>query len=187
MEIKKESKFIKFFRRYGVLSLACVFCLVIALVVGLTVSSGKGTPVSTGVTTFSLPMENAVIVKDYSDERLQFNESLNRWEIHLSIDLSSENSGVFSVADGTVTAVNSNSLEGGSVEISHNGGFVSIYSSLSDNLEVAVGDKVEAGQKIGEADSSASNESKSGTHLHFTLLKDGVEVDPNNYLDLENK
>lgn len=187
MEIKKESKFMKLFRRYGVLSLACVFCLVIALVVGLTVTKGEEKPVSTEAIKFSLPMENAVVVKDYANDHLQFNESLNRWEIHLSVDLSSENNNVYSVASGVVTAVSSNSLEGYCVEISHSDGFVSIYSSLNEAVEVSVGDKISAGQKIGSADSTASNESKSGSHLHFTLLKDGEEVDPNNYLDLQNK
>lgn len=187
MEIKKESKFLRVFRRYGVLTFACVMCVAIAIVLGLTVSNKKEEPVSTEAVKFSLPMENAVVVKDFADDHLQFNDSLKRWEIHLSVDMMSENQNVFAVAEGVVTSVTSNSLEGYVVEIAHNDGFVSIYSSLSDNVEVLTGAKVVAGQKIGMAASTASNESVSGNHLHFTLLKDGNEVDPNNYIDLQNK
>ena len=79
------------------------------------------------------------------------------------------------------------SLDGYVVEISHENGFVSVYSSLSEKVEVKTGDKVSAGQKIGSASDLATNESKTGSHLHFTLLKDGQEVDPNNYIDMQNK
>jgi len=186
MEIKKESKFLRVFRRYGVVAFACVMCVAIALVVAFTAKGGDS-PVSTEAVKFSVPMENAVVVKDFADDHLQFNESLKRWEIHLSVDLTSENGNVFSVANGVVTSVSSNSLDGYVVEIAHEGGFVSVYSSLSDKVEVKNGDKVSAGQKLGTASTSASNESKTGSHLHFTLLKDGQEVDPNNYIDMQNK
>ncbi len=187
MEMKKESKVLKFFRRFGVLTVACVCCIGIALVLALSVSKGENKPVSTEAVKFSVPMENAVVVKDFADDHLQFNDSLKRWEIHLSVDITSENDNVFSVANGVVTSVTSNSLEGYTIEISHNDGFVSVYSSLSDKVDVKAGDKVQAGQKIGTASSSASNESKTGNHLHFTLLKNGEEIDPNNFIDLQNK
>jgi murein DD-endopeptidase MepM/ murein hydrolase activator NlpD len=185
MEIK-SSKILQILKRYGVIAVACVMCLVVALVIGLNVSTDEE-PVSTSALKFSVPMENAVVVKDFADDHLQFNESLNRWEIHLSVDMLAENSDVFSVCDGVVTSVETNSLDGYVVEISHSDGFVSVYSSLSDDVQVSVGDKVTSGQKIGTADKSASNELKTGSHLHFTLLQNGQEVDPNNYLDLQNK
>ncbi|MGN1201298.1 MAG: peptidoglycan DD-metalloendopeptidase family protein [Candidatus Caccovivens sp.] len=188
MEIKNENKFKTFFKRYGVLTVACVFSLVLALAIGLSVKSPTDQqPVSTQGITFGLPMNNAVVVKDYADDHLQYNASMKRWEIHLSIDLASENCDVFSVADGVVASVDSNSLEGYIIKIEHQDGFVSIYSSLDEQLNVKAGDIVNKGQKLGVASSSATNESQDGGHLHFTLLRNGVEVDPNNYLDLQNK
>lgn len=187
MEIKNESKFLRVFRRYGVLALACVMCVVIALVVGLTATLGKSKQVSNEALKFLVPMQNAVVIKDYADDHLQHNESLKRWEIHLAVDLTSDNVNVFSVADGTVTSATFDNIDGGVITISHADGFVSIYSSLESGFDVREGSKVSAGQKIGTMSSSASNESKMGGHLHFTLLKDGVEVDPNNYIDLQNK
>ena len=94
MEIEKSNKFKKMFKRYGVLGLACVFSIAIALTIAFTVPNDDGKEVGTDTLKFGLPMSNAVIIKDYADDRLQFNESLNRWEIHLALDLSSENAAV---------------------------------------------------------------------------------------------
>lgn len=187
MEIKKENKFKKLFKRYGALSLACVLSLVIAFSIGLSLSKDDAKDVSTGEIQFAVPMTNAVIVKDYADDHLQFNESLNRWEIHLAIDMMSEDKNVMSILEGTVASVECNSLDGCVITINHSDGFVSVYSSLEEDALVAQGDKVSKGQLIGKAAATATNESLSGGHLHFQLFKDGKEVDPNNYLDLQNK
>ena len=190
MEIN-ENKFKKFFKRYGVLSIACVLSVALLLGIGLGLPKEEPLepekPVSTDLISFCVPMENAIVVKDFAEDRLQFNESLNRWEIHLAIDLASESEKVFAVSDGVVKSVDSNALEGRVIEIAHSDGFVSIYSSLSEDVKVKEGDVVTGGQIIGMAATTATNESLDGSHLHFVLLKDGVEVDPNNYLDLQNK
>ncbi len=186
MDIKTKAKFKNFFKRYGVFSVAfiCAMAIVLGVAVG---TSEQDVPVSVATIEFSLPMKNAVVVKDFADDHLQFNASLNRWEVHLGIDLVSENENVFNVADGVVTLVENNSLEGCVVEISHQDGFVSRYSSLSSDLRVSVGDKVVAGENIAKIDKTASNESADGSHLHFVLMKNNVEIDPNYYLDLQNK
>lgn len=186
MEIK-SNKFKDFFKRYGALALAGVFTVAIVLTVVLTVA-GQSTQVSTTSLSFQLPMNNAEVIKDYSDTKLQYNDILNRWEIHLGIDFTSPtDNSVMSVLDGTVTDVTNNSLEGYIVEITHDNGFVSVYSSLDENVLVKEGDEVKKGDKIGEASNSASREFDDENALHFVLLQSGVEVDPNIYLDLGNK
>ena len=189
MEIKNENKFKRYFKKFGALSLACVFAVAIALTIAFSIPRGaeEGEPVTTTPISFVNPMNNAVVVKDYADNKLQHNESLKRWEIHLAVDLSAEDMTVFSVSEGTVASVTTDALEGSVVTINHKDGFVSVYSSLDSELKVKEGDKVEQGQEIGKATNSAGNEAKEGGHLHFTLYKDGQEVDPNNYLDLQNK
>lgn len=186
MEIRKENKFKNFFKRYGAITLAGVFTVAIALTIALTVTD-KGSEVSTTNLDFQVPMNNAEILKDYSDTDLQFNEVLNRWEIHLGIDFTSQDTAVFSVLDGAVTSVSNNSLEGNVVEITHSNGFVSVYSSLADELLVSEGDTVQKGTQIGNASNTAGREVEEGNQLHFVLLLNGEEVDPNNYLDLQNK
>ena len=185
MEIKQEGKFKTLFKRYGILCIACVFALVVALGVALGVQGAR--QVSVTPADFGLPMQNATVVKDYADDRLQLNESLNRWEIHLAVDMTSDDNAVFSVLDGVVDSVESNSLDGCVVTITHGDGFTSIYSSLGEDVLVKAGDRVAKGQQIGTASADATNESVDGAHLHFVLMQNGVEVDPNIYLDLQNK
>lgn len=186
MEIK-SNKFKNFCKRYGALTLAGVFTVAIALTVALTVGASTN-QVSTSNLSFQVPMNNAEIIKDYSDQKLQYNAMVNKWEIHLGIDFTSPtDSSVMAVLDGEVTDVSSNSLEGNVVEITHDNGFKSVYSSLGDEVLVKEGDVVKKGDKIGEASNSAGREFDDENALHFVLMKDGVEVDPNEYLDLGNK
>ncbi len=189
MSIKATNKFVDFVKRFGVYLCVGVVVLMVSLAFGITalLNGGKVLPTGTGQLKFSLPMENASIVKDFSSTELQENETLNQWEAHLSIDFSAENSNVFSVLDGKVTSVTYDDLEGSVITIEHSDGFVSKYASLAKDVVVKNGDKVKAGQKIGDASNTAGFEAGLGAHLHFTLTKDGTEVDPNNYLDLQNK
>ena len=184
----KKEKFKNFLKRFGVVagSIVAIFAIVLAVALNVT-PQDDGTEVSTGAMKFETPMQNAVVVKDYADDHLQYNADLKRWEIHLAVDLASDKSDVFAVCDGVVTSVVMDELDGCVVNIAHENGFESVYSSLQENTTLKVGDKVKAGQKIGNADKSAINESGTGAHLHFALLKNGIEVDPNAYLDLQNK
>lgn len=137
--------------------------------------------------TYVLPMKNATVSKDYSAKELQYNDTLKQWEIHKAIDfIAGEELNVFALTDGTVSNVYNNYLEGTVVEISHSNGLVSVYKSLA-KADVKVGDKVSAGQIIGQAGESMASELNMGAHLHFEVLLDGVKVDPNNYIDLGDK
>ena len=92
-----------------------------------------------------------------------------------------------SVADGTVSNVYTNYLEGTVVEISHANGLVSVYKSLNSDVVVSVGDRVSAGQIIGSIAETMAQESNSGAHLHFEMLKNGKKVNPNDYVALGEK
>ena len=173
----------------GILVIACA--VTIALV-SADNSNGRadvgddGVDVST--TTYVVPMQNATIAKDYSGTELQYNDTLKQWEIHKAIDfIATDNQNVYAVADGTVSNVYTNYLEGTVVEISHSDGIVSIYKSLASDVSVAVGDTVSAGQVIGQVGDSMAQESNTGAHLHFEMTVNGVKVDPNDYLSLGDK
>ena len=132
-----------------------------------------------------VPMKDATISKDYSGTELQYNETLKQWEIHKAIDFKAgEDLQVYSIANGIVSNVYTNYLEGTVIEITHSNGIVSIYKSLSDEIAIKVGDKVSAGSVIGKVGETMAQESKTGAHLHFEMTKNGVKVNPNNYLDL---
>lgn len=188
----KKEKVLGFLKKYG------YYCIAGALVVaiGLTVvfATQQKTPnaninpddgivdVNTTPISFALPMNDASVLKEFSDVEIQYNKTLNQWEAHKSCDLVSSDLSVFAVESGTVTSVESNFDFGTVVTISHRDGFVTTYASLDDNVPVKTGDTVTKGQKIGEASDTAENESSDGKHLHFEMFKNGNKVDPSNYI-----
>lgn len=193
MQIKQENKFKTFFKRYGAITLTAVLVFACVLMIGITasVNAPQEEPTedvgNTNAVIFTSPMTNASVTKDYS-ELLMYNSVLERFESHLGVDLvSNDSNDVFSVLDGKVVDVRYNSLEGNVVEIEHSDGFLSEYSSLDSNILVKVGDLVTKGQIIGTAGASATGEDGEGARLHFALYKNGTDIDPNNYLDLQAK
>ena len=143
--------------------------------------------VSNKTTTYVSPMENASIVKDFSNKELQYNDTLKQWEIHKALDINSDTSGnVLSISDGTVTNVYTNYLEGGVIEITHENGIKSVYKSLTD-ISVKNGDYVKAGEIIASVSTSMSRELNTGNHLHFEMFENNKSINPNNYIDFSNK
>lgn len=177
----------------SIIALLIVACAVVIAVLNTTNNKGemnvsKDDSLLVGAQTFVVPMKNATIAKDYSGSELQFNETLKQWEIHKAIDfVANEDLNVYAVADGTVSNVYSNYLEGSVIEISHSNGIISVYKSISKEVKVSIGDKVGAGTVIGEVADTMASELKVGAHLHFEMIKSGVKVNPNDYLDLGNK
>lgn len=187
MEIQKRNRFVEFFKNYGLYVAVGLVVFVMALTFTLLATTSGTKQVGTTSLKFELPMTNAMVIKDFSDTELQNNETLNQWEAHLSVDLTSEDGVVYSILDGTVASVDYDFLEGYSITINHQGGLVSIYSSLKEDITHKVGDIVKAGEKIGQASSSASGELDLGEHLCLTMKLNDKFVDPNNYLDLQQK
>ncbi len=173
----------------GLLVVACAVTIaVVSTSNGNSLNVG-GEVVDVSNNTYIVPMRDYTIQKDYSASELQYNDTLKQWEIHKAIDfLAGEDLDVMAVADGTVSNVYTNYLEGTVVEITHSNGVISVYKSLSsDSVTVASGDKVSAGTVIGKASDSMAQELNNGAHLHFEMTVNGVKVDPNDYLALGNK
>ena len=68
------------------------------------------------------------------------------------------------------------------VTILHADGVRSIYSNLAAIPTVYEGDNVMTGEVIGSVGATAPGETKDDPHLCFSMTKDGVSVDPNEYL-----
>jgi murein DD-endopeptidase MepM/ murein hydrolase activator NlpD len=75
---------------------------------------------------------------------------------------------------------------GTTVVIRHEDGYVTTYSSLSDNLLVSVGQDVELGQAIGYVGTTALVETALGDHVHFSVSCAGQPVDPEDFFELGN-
>lgn len=144
--------------------------------------------INVSTNTYIVPIKDATVVKDYSATELQYNNTLKQWEIHKAIDfVAGDSLEVMAIADGTVSNIYTNYLEGTVIEIAHANNVVSIYKSLSQDVPVSVGDVVTAGQVIGTASESMAQELNTGAHLHLEMIVNGKKVDPNNYLSLGEK
>jgi len=147
----------------------------------LTPSKGE----TTKTYTYSNPLRHneAKITKEYSMDKLVYSVTLDQYMTHSGIDIQApEDTQVLSIAEGTVTAIYEDDRHGISVEISHPGGIVAIYSNLSTDEMVEEGDVIEAGAIIGGVGSTGLFESMEPAHLHLELLKDGVYVNPADYI-----
>lgn len=88
---------------------------------------------------------------------------------------------VVAILEGTITGVSENTLLGKIVEVTHSNNLVSTYQSLSE-VAVVEGDKVLQGQVIGKS-GVANISTDLGNHLHFELIHNGENVNPENYYD----
>lgn len=102
-----------------------------------------------------------------------------RREFHKGIDIASEfSSDIHAPADGIVTSYGKNGNLGNYMVISHGYGIVTRYGHL-DRSYVPVGRQVRKGQRI----ASLGNTGRStGAHLHYEVLVDGIQTNPQRYL-----
>ncbi len=89
---------------------------------------------------------------------------------------------VYATGNGKIKTVKINSeLEtgyGNYIEIDHGFGYVTKYAHLS-RVNLKVGDVVTRGMVIGEVGSSGGS---TAPHVHYEIIKDGVKLDPINYV-----
>ena len=81
-------------------------------------------------------------------------------------------------ASGTVTFAGYSGGYGNVVKVSHGNGIMTYYAHCS-KLYVSKGDKVTAGDVIAAVGSTGFS---TGNHLHFEVVKNGVSLNPQNYL-----
>lgn len=128
------------------------------------------------------PVEGSVQAP-FRVEALAYNETMRDWRTHAGLDLAAaEGSPVCAAADGTVTAVERDDFLGRCVTLRHADGYVTHYANLADEVSVAVGDTVTAGQQLGTVGKTALLELASPPHLHFSVTKNNVPVDPEEFL-----
>lgn len=131
---------------------------------------------------FKYPVEGEIIL-DYAKEKLVFSNTLGEWITHLGIDIKADKTTVVkSSADGKIKSIKNDPRYGLTVVVEHNNGLSSVYSNLLTAEFVKIGEKVTQGQTLGTVGNTASFEILDESHLHFEILKDGNQIDPNLYL-----
>ena len=124
------------------------------------------------------PIENG-----YSMDVPVFNRTMQDWRTHDGVDIATElGAQVKALTNGKVTAVYDDDLFGTTVVLSHRGGLESVYANLAATPTVAVGDQVVVGQVLGAVGDTALCETGEVCHLHFAMRRDGVSIDPTEYL-----
>ena len=132
--------------------------------------------------TFKYPVTGDVLT-EYAKDKLVYSNTLGEWITHTGIDIKTEKTTVVKAsADGTVKAIKTDPRYGLTVVIEHTNGFSTVYSNLLTAEFVKEGEKVTSGQTIGTVGNTASFEILDESHLHFEILKNGEQIDPNMYL-----
>ena len=86
---------------------------------------------------------------------------------------------VFASGAGNVIFAGSKDELGNTIIIDHQNGYKSSYSHLK-TINVRKGHTVGKGDIIGTVGSTGKT---SGAHLHFEISKDGINVDPSNFIN----
>ena len=131
---------------------------------------------------FERPVEGE-IVRDFAVESLIYSETLQEWTTHTGIDIKAEKTTVVKAAEaGTIKSIKNDPRYGLTITIEHENGFQTVYSNLLTSEFVVEGEKVQKGQSLGTVGNTAAFEIVDEPHLHFEIIKDNTQVDPNIYL-----
>ena len=131
---------------------------------------------------FEKPVDGE-IVKEYAKDNLVYSNTLQEWTTHLGLDIKADKTTVVKAAEtGMVKTIKNDPRYGLTIVIEHENGYQTIYSNLLSSEFVVEGEKVEKGQSIGTVGNTAAFEIADEAHLHFEVLKDSIQVDPNIYL-----
>jgi murein DD-endopeptidase MepM/ murein hydrolase activator NlpD len=133
---------------------------------------------------FAWPLQNlkTTITSGFSN---RISPTTGRGEFHTGIDITKqggETQGypISAANDGTIIeAIHSNVSYGNHLVIDHGGGTLTLYGHCSSFAAgIGVGSKVKKGQTIAYVGSTGNS---TGPHLHFSVLLNGVYVNPLNY------
>lgn len=120
---------------------------------------------------------------NYAADTLVYSKTLDQYTTHYGIDIiAKENTTVVAALEGKVVEVRRDPKLGITVSLAHSGDMISKYANLSTDRLVKVGDFVEKGQTISGVGKTALFETLEEPHLHFEVLIDGKNVDPNKFL-----
>ncbi|MBU3179847.1 M23 family metallopeptidase [Clostridium psychrophilum] len=137
---------------------------------------------------FVKPVANGLLARGYSkDIDSVVWKTDGSYRTNLGIDIQAKTgAAVVAVMDGIVKAVGTDvdGQNGYMVEIDHQNGFVTKYTSLDKKMLVKKGDKVTKEQPIGTVANTSLNSYKEdyGSHLHFEVLQNSKNIDPAKYV-----
>ena len=157
---------------------------------GTAPSRAETQPPQTQATVPSKPLKTGLPVQGseaavYSMDALSYNETTRDWRVHNGVDIAADaGTEVCAAADGEVYTVYEDDSMGYTVVIRHDGGYLTRYASLSQDIPVKSGDTVSAGQVIGYVGDTALVETTLGSHIHFSVTHQDEPMNPADFLAL---
>ncbi len=133
---------------------------------------------------------NGTLVKNYSADIPVFSLTMEDYRVHCGLDIAADaGTDVLAAASGEITKVFYDPMMGQTVEITHDGGYVTVYKNLQTKLPAgtAVGARVTVGDVIGYVGDTALVEISEGPHLHFEMYKDEENMNPLSKITLPEK
>ena len=128
------------------------------------------------------PVRGTVLV-DYNMDETVYYPTLDQYRVSPAIALQAvEDAPVYAAADGQVLSVVQDACTGTTVTMELGNGYQAVYGQLKD-LTVAESDTVKEGEVIGNISAPTKYYSVEGPNLYFAMKKDGVPVDPFEYLE----
>jgi len=126
-------------------------------------------------TAFSLPVEGP-ISSPFGLKRFLNNQKRNP---HSGLDIAAASGvAIKATASGKVVAKGDYFFNGNTILLDHGQGLISMYCHMS-KINVAMGEKLEAGDLIGEVGMTGR---VTGPHLHWSVSLNNARVDPNLFL-----
>ena len=126
---------------------------------------------------------NGALLRPHSTAVLGYDATMADWRTHSGWDIAAPaGERVLCTANGEVSAVYDDEILGTVVEVTHQGGLVSVYANLDSEPLAAVGQTVSVGSVLGTVGRTALYEIGEDSHLHFALRLNGEEQDPADWL-----
>jgi len=121
---------------------------------------------------------NGSITSNYGYRIYPFDDAAGR-QFHSGMDIGAPmGSAVRAAMSGRVSSAGWDNVLGNHIVISHHAGYRTLYGHLSA-IKVKTGAYVGTGERIGDVGSTGLS---TGPHLHFTVYKNGVTVNPRSLL-----
>lgn len=129
---------------------------------------------------FVKPVEGA-ISKGYSDGTLVYSQTLGDYRTHRGCDMAAPvGTKVRAMADGEVTDLYKDDLQGSVIEITHEDGSITRYCNLQNSHMpgIKAGAKVKMGDVISAVGDTTLAEAGEQPHLHLEAYRKGEAIDP---------
>lgn len=128
------------------------------------------------------PVDGNVLLS-YSMDKTVYFSTLDQYKYNPAIIIGGEvGAEVRAAADGDVTAITKDAQTGTTITVNMGNGYEAVYGQLKD-VAVQEGDRVGQSSLLGYISEPTKYYSVEGPNLYFKVLKDGVPVNPMEFLE----